>query len=212
MNPPQLPRPVVFLVSAPSGAGKTTLCRRLLEAEPNLCYSVSCTTRPPREGERDGVDYFFLTRGAFEAEAAAGEFLEHAEVHGHFYGTRVSFLKDCLERGKSVLLDVDVQGAGQIRKKIAGPEGDPVIRSAFADVFVFPPSPELLRARLEGRGTDAAEVVARRLENAEAEMRQAGAYMFQLVNRDLEVAFRVFHAIFLACAHRASSSPLSQEV
>lgn len=212
MNPPELPRPVVFLVSAPSGAGKTTLCRRLLDAEPNLRYSVSCTTRTPRTGERDGVDYFFLKRDVFEAEIDAGAFLEHAEVHGHLYGTRLSFLRDCLQQGSSVLLDVDVQGARQIRQQLARPEGDPVIRAAFADVFVFPPSAAHLRERLERRGTDTAEVVARRLENAERETRLAHEYMFQLVNRDLDKAFQVFHAVYLACAHRAHPPPGEQPV
>jgi guanylate kinase len=196
------PHPVLFLVSAPSGAGKTTLCKQLLSTHPELVYSVSCTTRPPREGERDGVDYFFMTRETFEAKILNHDFLEHAEVYGNYYGTEISFVTRALTEGKSVLLDVDVQGAEKIRAALQRPGIDPRLRLAFCDVFVLPPSLQTLKERLVQRGKDSGEVIERRLAQAEAEMRQASEYQFQFQNEDLNEAVLTFQSIYRAAAHR----------
>ncbi len=202
MNPTDYPHPVLFLVSAPSGAGKTTLCQRLLGAEPSLRYSVSCTTRSPRPGERQGEHYFFMERADFDRVAASGAFLEYAEVHGHGYGTRADFIEREMALGHSVLLDVDVQGARKIREVIARrPAGD-LLRDGFIDVFLSVPSVEDLRHRLQARGQDAREVIERRMANAQREMADAERYAFQIINDDVEAAFRVFHAVFTASRHR----------
>ncbi len=196
--------PVLLLVSAPSGAGKTTLCRRLLESHPELVFSVSATTRSPRAGERDGVDYHFLCREDFERGVGAGEFLEHAEVHGNLYGTPVKPLRLALDAGRSVLLDVDVQGGALIRSALAR-KGMEALREAFVDVFIEPPSREELRARLLGRGTDLPEVVERRLRNAEREILQAGCYAFRIVNRELDAATADLLAVYRAAGLRTRS-------
>jgi len=203
MSAPPVPRPVLLLVSAPSGAGKTTLCKRLLADTPTMRYSVSCTTRAPRVGEQNGVDYVFLTRGQFEAEIAEGAFLEYAEVYGNYYGTRISMVAEALREGKSILLDVDVQGACLIRQTLRRGGVDALLRDSYCDVFIHPPSMEVLRSRLEGRGKDDPEVIERRLRHARAEIEQADRYQFQLVNRDLEKAYAVLHAVSLAAAHRS---------
>lgn len=203
MNTPVIPRPVLLLVSAPSGAGKTTLCKRLLADTPTMRYSVSCTTRAPREGEVDGVDYVFLTREAFETEIAAGAFLEYAEVYGNYYGTRISSVADALRAGRSILLDVDVQGAELIRAALRRDDMDALLRDSYCDVFIHPPSHEILRARLEGRGKDSPEVIERRLRHAREETAHAHKYQYQLINSDLEKAFGVLHSVFIAASHRS---------
>lgn len=194
------PHPVLLLISAPSGAGKTTLCRQLLSKTPDLKYSVSSTTREPRTGEVDGVDYNFLSREQFEKGIERGDFLEHAEVHGNAYGTRIDTILKFFAQGYSILLDVDVQGAEWIRKNLKKPGIEPVMRQSFVDVFISPPSLECLRDRLEGRGQDAPEVIERRLKNAEEEMQQAWCYTYQVVNEDLDKALEE-----LRCIYRASS-------
>lgn len=203
MKPFTLPRPVLLLVSAPSGAGKTTLCKRLLAETPSMRYSVSCTTRPPREGETHGVDYVFLSRDEFETEIEAGAFLEYAEVYGNYYGTRVSAVAEVLKRGESVLLDVDVQGAELIRTALRREDVDPLLRDSYCDVFIHPPSLDVLRERLEGRGKDTPEVIERRLRHAKDEMERAGSYQYQFVNRNLETAFEILRSISLSAAHRS---------
>ena len=141
---------ILFVVSAPSGTGKTTLCANVRQT-PDLVYSISCTTRPIRKGEKDGADYYFLSQGAFEKRIQSGEMLEHADVYGHFYGTPKGPILEHLAAGRDVLLDIDVQGARQIRDS-----QDPKIREALADIFIMPPDLEELRRRLEGRGTETA--------------------------------------------------------
>jgi len=185
-------------VSAPSGAGKTTLCDRLLAGRADIAYSVSCTTRPRRGAEKDGEDYFFLTEAEFARRRDAGDLLEHARVHGYHYGTPRQRVEDELRAGRSVLMDIDVQGAAQIRERVqAAPPDDP-LRKAFVDIFIEPPSLAALRERLEGRGEDGPETIARRLRNAEAEMARRGEYRHRIVNRDLDTAFAELRRIVAA--------------
>lgn len=166
------------ILSAPSGGGKTTIARCLLERRADLGYSVSCTTRAPREGEVDGRDYRFLSREAFLDAVNRGEFAEWAEVHGHHYGTLRSEVERVLASGRHVLMDIDVQGARQFH-------------SAFPDtvlVFVLPPSGEVLKSRLSGRQSEDRERLLVRLRNARAELGEVGRYHYVVVNDDLERA------------------------
>ena len=167
--PPAEPRTVfrqgiLFVVSAPSGAGKTTLCSALRQTH-DFVYSVSCTTRTPRPGEVHGEDYYFLTEAQFREFVAAGAFLEHAEVHGNFYGTLRENVLVHLRQGVDVLIDIDTNGAAQIRSS-----ADAMIQGALADVFIMPPNLEELRRRLLKRGTENESQVARRLDDAAREM------------------------------------------
>jgi guanylate kinase len=166
------------ILSAPSGGGKTTIARRLLERRLDLGYSVSCTTRPPREGEVDGRDYRFLTREAFEAAVARGEFAEWAEVHGNLYGTLRTEVERVLTAGRHVLMDIDVQGARQFH--LAFP--DTVL------IFVLPPSGEVLKTRLSARKSEDQAKLLVRLRNARAELGEVGRYHYVVVNDHLERA------------------------
>ncbi len=187
--------PKLVIVSAPSGTGKTTLCDRLLQDYPELVYSVSCTTRDPRGEEEDGVDYHFLDKAAFSRLVGQNAFLEHAEVHGNFYGTLAEPIRDAFRSGLSVLLDIDVKGAAQVRDALlALPEGDP-LRGSLVDVFISPPSLVELRRRLESRGEDAPDVIEKRLKNAEGEMARRDEFTFHVVNDDLEIAYKELRAI-----------------
>ncbi len=168
----------LFIISAPSGAGKTTLCKALLDRFPDVRYSVSTTTRPPRKGETHGRDYFFTDKETFEKKLRQGLWAEWAEVHGNYYGTSDEFLSQCLENGRDVLLDIDVQGARQILKRYP----DSVA------VFIMPPSVETLRKRLESRATDSKEVVERRLRDAVGEIAQRNIYQHVIVNDRLDEA------------------------
>ncbi len=178
-------------MSAPSGCGKSTLIDMLLQEYPDLQYSISCTTRAPRGDEEDGIDYHFLTVDRFRELLADGAFLEHAEVHGNFYGTLRQPIVDVLNEGNSMILDIDVVGAAKVRHQVMHhlPPEDP-LRAGYIDIFINPPSMEELRARLVGRGTDAPDVIERRLANAEGEMARAGEYMFQVTNDELAVAYK----------------------
>jgi guanylate kinase len=182
-------KPLLIVVSAPSGAGKSTLCDKLLAERGNIVYSVSCTTRAPRGSEVNGVDYNFMSEPEFMARVAAGDFLEYAAVHGNYYGTLRETVSSAMESGQSVMMDIDVQGAAQVRDALAGMDPDSPLVRGFVDIFIMPPSIEELRRRLEGRGEDAPDVIETRLANAEAEMAQAGLYKYQIVNDDLERAF-----------------------
>ncbi len=166
------------ILSAPSGGGKTTIARRLLERRLDLGYSVSCTTRPPREGEVDGRDYRFLSREAFEAAVARGEFAEWAEVHGNLYGTLRTEVERVLTAGRHVLMDIDVQGARQFH--LAFP--DTVL------IFVLPPSGEVLKTRLSARKSEDQAKLLVRLRNARAELGEVGRYHYVVVNDHLERA------------------------
>ncbi len=185
-------KPLLIVVSAPSGAGKTSLCDRLCAELPWVEYSISCTTRAPRGSEQNGVDYEFLSQDAFDAYAAKGEFLEHAHVHGFSYGTRRTPVTNALQAGKSVLMDIDVQGAAQIRAAARDPLGDPLIKNAFKDIFIKPPSLEVLRQRLTGRGEDSRDQMEKRMQAAEIELSGADEYRFCIVNDIFDVAYAEF--------------------
>lgn len=182
-------RPLMIVVSAPSGAGKSTLCNRLVAEFPNVAYSVSCTTREPRGEERDGEDYFFLSKKEFKERIKNGEFLEYAKVHGNFYGTLEDTVLYAMEEGRHVLLDIDVQGAEQIRGSLGRLDPRNPIRRGFVDIFISPPSMEELERRLRGRGTDSDAVIKKRLKNAKEEMEHAARYSCQIVNDDLDTAY-----------------------
>jgi guanylate kinase len=166
---------VVFIVSAPSGSGKSTIVQALLQADSRLLFSISYTTRAPRGSERDGVDYNFIKRQDFEDRVAKGEFFEHAEVFGNYYGTHRSFLDRAEAENKDLVLDIDVQGARQL--KIALPEA--------VSIFVLPPSRQVLEQRLRARSVDTEAVIERRLEGAAEEVRNYRQYDYVLINRDI---------------------------
>lgn len=184
-----LNRGQLFVVSAPSGVGKSTIIRRVLEDHPDLRYSVSSTTRAPREGEIHGKDYNFLTREAFLAGIQARRFIEWAEVHGHYYGTDAEQLNLWLTAGDDVLLEIDVQGAALVRC---------VYPSAWT-IFILPPSMEVLAERLKGRKTETPEQITLRLAAAENEIKKAPWYDFVVVNDTLDEAVADFKAIIRAC-------------
>ena len=166
----------VFIISAPSGSGKSTLVHRLFNSVSGLTFSISYTTRPPRSSETNGVDYIFIAREEFEARLAKGEFLEHAEVFGNYYGTHRGTLEQAVHAGKDLVLDIDVQGARQL--KVAIPEA--------ISIFVLPPSREVLEQRLRARSQDTEEVIQRRLKGAAEEVRNYTQYDYVLINRELE--------------------------
>ena len=176
----------LFIVSAPSGAGKSTLCRAILAHYSDLLYSISHTTRPPRGGEQNGVDYYFTPKDEFEKGIARHRWAEWAEVHGNYYGTAAEFLDQSLSHGSDILLDIDVQGTRQILKRY--PEG--------ITIFILPPSLEVLKQRLEARGTDSPAVIAVRLDNAQKEMVQQDIYRHIIINDRLQAAREEMIAIF----------------
>jgi len=188
-------RPLLIVLSAPSGAGKTTLVRKWLSSDPSLAFSVSCTTRPPRPGEIHGRDYFFLSEQEFLERIERGEFLEHARVFERRYGTLRQHVLEFLRNGRDVVMDIDVQGAAEIRRQARLAETDPLIRNGFVDIFIAPPSEAVLRARLSGRGTESPEAAALRLQTAVAEMTHWRHYQYCVVNDDLETAFQDLCAI-----------------
>ena len=189
---------ILFLVSGPSGSGKSTLCRRL-EGEGEAEFSVSCTTRSPRVGENHGCEYYFLSSEEFDQKVAAGDFLEYAEVHGNHYGTLRNEVLDRLEVGKDVVMDIDVQGADQVRGC-----DDPAIQKALVDLFVMPPDERELEARLTGRGTDSKEVIALRLRNAIEEMAHWPEYRYRLLSATREEDYSRFKALLIAERLRVS--------
>lgn len=191
----------LFVVSGPSGTGKTTLCRKVCDGE-TAVFSVSCTTRPPRPGEVDGKDYFFLDEADFLARVDRGELFEYARVHNRWYGTLKSSVYDNLRRGVDVFMDIDVQGAAQVR----GCE-DELVTRCLTDIFVMPPSLEELRQRLSSRGTESEEVLELRLRNAEAELQHWRDYRYCLVSGSRESDEARFRAIVEAERMRSSLLP-----
>jgi len=177
----------LFVVSGPSGSGKSSLCAALLKQSPELQLSISCTTRSPRPGEEDGVQYHFLSRELFETEVESGAFLEWANVHGNLYGTRRSDVESALASGKDILLEIDWQGAAQVAKKI---------KDAYR-IFILPPSIEELRVRLTSRGQDSDEIVQRRVAAAESEIAHAHEAHSQIVNDDFDQALEKLCGLYV---------------
>jgi len=185
-------RGILFVVSAASGTGKSTLCNSLRQSN-DFIYSVSCTTRAPRPGETDGEDYHFLTRETFEAKVAAGEFIEHAQVHGNYYGTLKRTVLAALAEGTDVLLDIDAQGAESIRNN-----PDPEIAASLVDVFIMPPTSEELERRLRKRGTETEESILRRLANGREEMHRWSEFKYTILSGSMEEDLTKFRAIMRA--------------
>lgn len=184
---------LLFVMSAPSGAGKTTLGRLLLEQEPGLCHSISYTTRSQRSGEQDGVDYHFVSEKTFRNMIDQGAFVEWAMVHGNYYGTAMADIERLCAGGRDVLLDIDVQGAEQLRKR--------GLDAIF--IFIAPPDMEVLRQRLRQRDSDSAAMIATRMENAYHELEHAPQYDYIVINDKLSEASLTLHAIIRAEHSRA---------
>ncbi len=186
---------ILLLISAPSGGGKTTVCSGLLEACPRLRRVVTCTTRTPRPGEVEGVDYHFLPAERFAAEVEAGAFLEHATVYGNRYGTQRAAVLATLNQGEDVLLNIDVQGAASVR---AVASGDPGLRDALVTVFLTPATLRELESRLRGRGSDSEEMIQRRLAAASGEVAEAVNFDYLLVSGTREEDLQRARAVYAA--------------
>jgi guanylate kinase len=197
-------RGLLIILSSPSGAGKSTLSRRLLELDPEVRFSVSATTRPPRPGEREGDDYFFKSRREFEAMAEAGEMLEHAEVFGNLYGTPRAPVEAAIARGEDVLFDVDWQGGQQIRNSS--------LRDAVVSIFILPPSMAELESRLRARGQDTPEVVEARMQKSRDEISHWAEYDYVLVNANLRQCEEELRAIIAAERLRRDRRPELMEL
>lgn len=186
---------ILFVVSAPSGAGKTTLVKRLLERDRQVRHSISCTTRAPRPGEQDGREYHFVDIPAFCAMRDRGEFIEWAEVHGNFYGTSRVWIESQMQAGCDMLLEIDWQGAQQVRR----------LFPAATTIFILPPSTAELERRLRARGQDAEDVIQRRVAAALGEMRHVGEFDFVIINKDLQTASEDLAAVVRAARLRLTS-------
>lgn len=187
-----IPQGIVFIISAPAGTGKTTLVRMLSEEFPCVVESISCTTRPPRPGEIEGVDYHFLSPGVFEERIREGDFLEFAEVFGYYYGTSKTYVQKQVSSGKHVFLVIDTQGAMQLKAE------------EYPGVYIFlsPPSLEALEERLKKRKTESAEMIEKRLSWAEKELAMVAHYDYHIINDNLELAYGVLRSIVIAEEHR----------
>ncbi|MFZ0310265.1 MAG: guanylate kinase [Candidatus Sulfotelmatobacter sp.] len=178
-------KPLVYIISAPSGSGKSTLVNELLKKVSDLEFSISYTTRAPRGSEKDGRQYYFVSRPEFEKMIREGEFLEHAEVFGNYYGTARRFLREAEQNGRDLLLDIDVQGAAQIQQKL--PDA--------TSIFILPPNRKTLEERLRKRSEDSEEVIARRLDAATREIENYHRYNYILINDQLEDSIRLLRAV-----------------
>ncbi|MBM4218036.1 MAG: guanylate kinase [Gammaproteobacteria bacterium] len=197
----------LYVIAAPSGAGKTSLLHALMRRRPGVGFSVSCTTRPPRAGEQDGRDYHFIGREEFERLVAAGEFIEHANVFGNRYGTRRSVVEAALVAGRDLILEIDWQGARQVRERL--PEA--------VQIFILPPSRAELEARLRKRGSDSDEAIARRLGESVEEMSHWREFDYVIVNRDFDRALAELEAVFegqgeASCRDRPELLALTREL
>lgn len=194
---------LLLVVSSPSGAGKTTLCKRLLAEQPELQFSVSYTTRPPRSGERNGIDYHFVSDETFDDMVKNGAFAEWNWVHGRRYGTGIDTVRKALASGCKVLLDIDYQGATRILAEFA---------DSARLVFILPPSLADLEARLRGRGTDSEDVILNRLHKAQKELSHFAMYHYLVLNRDLAAGYEELRAIYRSeLAHAEGRSPTADE-
>jgi guanylate kinase len=191
----------IFIISAPSGSGKSTLVNEVLRRVPDLEFSVSYTTRLPRGSEKTSREYFFVTREEFEKMKSEDEFLEHADVFGNYYGTARRFLRDAQETGRDLLLDIDVQGAEQIKKKL--PQA--------VSVFILPPNRKELESRLRNRSLDTEAVIERRLATAAREIENYEKYDYILVNDRLEDSIELLRSILLAVRLQRSGAPVSKD-
>jgi len=192
-------RPLIYIISAPSGSGKSTLVNELLKLVPNLEFSISFTTRSPRGSEQNGKQYHFVSREEFDQMVGAGEFLEHANFDGNCYGTSRRFLQEAGKKGHDLLLDIDVQGAEQIKQKLTD----------AVSIFVLPPDRQTLERRLRKRSEDAESVIGRRLATAGREIENYNKYDYILINDDLDESIENLQAIVLSERLRRSRSPLS---
>ncbi len=193
-------RPLIYIISAPSGSGKSTLVNELLKLVPNLDFSISYTTRASRGSEQNGKQYHFVSRAEFEQMIRAGEFLEHADFDGNCYGTARRFLQEAGQKGHDLLLDIDVQGAQQIKQKLTD----------AVSIFVLPPDRKTLEWRLRNRSEDSEDVIARRLVTASREIENYDKYDYILINDKLEESIESLQAIVLAERLRRSRPPLSE--
>ena len=192
-------RGLLIILSSPSGAGKSTLSRRLRDWDPTISFSVSATTRAPREGEVDGKDYHFLSEAQFKRDVVEGEMLEHAHVFGNFYGSPKAPVEAAIGAGRDVLFDIDWQGAQQIQNSALGPH--------TLSIFILPPSIAELRRRLEGRGQDSAEVIAKRMQKSWDEISHWAEYDYVLINDDLEETDTRLKSIVTAARLRRIQQP-----
>ena len=193
----------VFVLSAPSGAGKSTLAKRLVQQVRHLVFSVSCTTRPPRDGEKDGQDYFFIDDATFDRMQEQGGFVEWVKVYGNRYGTGRDWIRTQLETGVDVLLDIETVGAKNVRREIP----DAIM------IFLLPPDAEALAKRLRGRGKDSEAQIRMRLQYARHELEEFPHYDYLIVNDDLEQAYRQLESVVLAArCRRERMTPSAQEI
>lgn len=190
----------VYIISAPSGSGKSTLVDKVRQIVPGLDFSISYTTRPPRGTEKNGREYFFVSRPEFEDMVRRDEFLEHADVFGNYYGTAKRFLSEAERKGNDLLLDIDVQGAEQIKHKLAG----------AVSIFILPPDRKTLEARLRHRSLDAEEVIQRRLLTASREIENYGKYDYILINDRLAESIEALKSILLAERLKRSNAPSAE--
>lgn len=179
----------ILLISGPSGAGKSTLLERLAQDYNDFYFSISATTRAPRVGEKEGVNYYYLTHEEFELGIKNDEFLEYANVHGNYYGTPLKPIYDALENGKNVILDIDVQGFRIVKDKLG---------KDFLSVFISPENEKVLKERLVSRGTESEDVISKRLHNATAEVQAIGRYDFFIINDDLDKAYKELKLLYQA--------------